>query len=274
MRCGFTGYINTRRLCRPYKLHALLSGDMTNVIGATRFLYKLYITLDRPPLAFRAYTRVSVKLGILAVVYITAPEQGIILAVSHYHFAESLRLVHRRKHHFLTLYATTVIREGNDLVCHTFHIRKFKSLLHNGYRAVRIDVYYGILFNNIELLCQILTRVRHRHKIGHSTHSGVSASCRRQRTGFYRFFIRKSRLTKMHVHIAKTGKNITIFTNGKTGKIVRHFRNRGNNSVGHEKIGSDKSPVFEYLCIFQQYIHIHVRLSSITKSKIKPLVTQ
>ena len=67
------------------------------------------------------------------------------------------------------------------------------------------------------LLGQMLPAVGHRVQVRHRAHRGVAAPRRGPGAGEDRLFIRKTRLTKMHMHIAKAGKD-RVFGRGKTGK--------------------------------------------------------
>ena len=177
------------------------------MIGNTRFLHKLNIALYLFIFTFGANASVSVRCRVLTLMDITALKQGIDLAVSDYHFAQALGLKHRRAHHFIVLNPSSVVRKGTDALCHILHIRERLALLAFGNGAVRNDVYNGVAFDNIKLLFKILGAVGHGVEVRHRANRAVTALRRRLRSRLYCLFIRKARLSEMHVNITKTGKN-------------------------------------------------------------------
>ena len=77
--------------------------------------------------------------------------------------------------------------------------------------------------------------VRHGAEVRHGAHARKPAACRRQGAGFHRLFIRKSRLSKMHMHIDQTGKNDDI----------RFFQYHGPGRNGNAQFQRHQRAVFQ-----------------------------
>ena len=74
-------------------------------------------------------------------------------------------------------------------------------------RAERNDLYRSVAFYNIKLYFQIFKAIRHRVEVRHCAYRAESARGRRESARRNRFFIRKTRLSKMYMNINETGKN-------------------------------------------------------------------
>ena len=90
---------------------------------------------------------------------------------------------------------------------HTAKVGKLFALLTHSDRTVGIDTDHAVLPNQIQLLLQIGLAVRYWVQIGHGAHCGVATPGCCQRTGENGLFVRKTRLSEMHMHITKAGNN-------------------------------------------------------------------
>ena len=180
------------------------------MILAARFLCQPQIALYRPPLALGAYAPVAVQARILPAVDVSAPQQRIILAVGGDHLAYALRFGHRAAHKLFALHSPAVIREGYAIRRKARHIGQLLAPLADGYRRIRVNAYHRIPLDYIYLLLYIFYVVGHGIQIRHGADIGISPVRRRKRAAFDRFFIKKSRLSEMHMHITESRKNISI----------------------------------------------------------------
>ena len=73
-----------------------------------------------------------------------------------------------------------------------------------------MNANYGGFSDYIKLFFNIFNTVGNRVKIGHGAHIGISPAGCRKGACPYGFFIKKSRFSEMHMHIAKSRKNIYI----------------------------------------------------------------
>ena len=69
----------------------------------------------------------------------------------------------------------------------------------------------------------MLLTIRHRVEVWHCTYRRIAAVKCRKTSRFYCFFKNKTRLTKMHVHIAKAGKYCIFGQIKGMQKLIRHF---------------------------------------------------
>lgn len=81
MRRCFACHVHAAALGRADDLDAFPGRNVADVVGAARFLGKLYVARDLPPFALGADAAVPVGAGIRAVVDVTTAKQGVVLAV-------------------------------------------------------------------------------------------------------------------------------------------------------------------------------------------------
>ena len=120
---------------------------MADVVGAARFLGKLYVARDLPPLALRADAAVPVGTGIRAVVDVAAAEQGIVLAVRGKDLAEAAALGHRLAHHALGLHAASVVGKGDDVWRHARKVCELLALFADRDRPVGVNMDERVLLD-------------------------------------------------------------------------------------------------------------------------------
>ena len=207
---GLAGHVKPLGLGVADQLHALLGGDVADVVGAPDLADELQVSADLGVLALGADASVAVGFGVLTVVDVAAAKEVVDLAVGDDHFAQGLGLHHGRAHHIVTLHAPPVVGEGDALARHALHVGQLLPRLAYGDGGVGVDVDDGVLFDDGGLFSQMLYRIGDGVQVGHGTHSGVAACRRRARARGDGLLIRKARLTKMHMHIAKTGQNNNI----------------------------------------------------------------
>ena len=143
-----------------------------------------------------------------------------VLAMSRDDLAERLCSLHSLTHKRGIVHAATVVREAANVGSERLNIRESKSHLASRYASEGENLDLSVVVYYIQLLLQVFVAVGNGVEIRHSTDCRVSSSCRRRATCRNSLFIRKTRLSKMHVHIDKTGKNNVFRTvNGDiTGK--------------------------------------------------------
>ena len=178
---------------------------MADMISAARFFRQVKVAFDLPPFAFGRNPAVSVCPRVYAVMNIPAEKERIVLTMGGDDFPERLRLFHRRFHHIPALDAASVVGKGDHRTRKLLHIGKRFSKLSFCNRPVRIYGNPGAACNRIRLNLQILHRIRRGREIRHRTNRRIAAMRRRRRTACDILFIRKARLSEMHMHIAKAG---------------------------------------------------------------------
>ena len=211
VRRGLAGHIDSARLRLPYQLNALLCRDVADVICAARLLRKAQVALDLLVFARARNAPVPVHSCVFAVVDISAEEQGVVLAVCGDYLAESFGGGHRLSHHFVILNAFSVVGECADLIRHALHIGELFAFFADGYRAVGQNFYRRAALYRVQLNLQMLRAVRHGVEVRHRADRRVSSVRRGGRAGSDGFFIRKTRLSEMHMNITKTGHNNISF---------------------------------------------------------------
>ena len=75
------------------------------------------------------------------------------------------------------------------------------------YAAVGHHLYAGVPADKLKLHFKMLPTVRHGVKIRHGAHGGVATRSGAEAAALYCLLIRKTRLSEMHMHITKSGKN-------------------------------------------------------------------
>ena len=148
---------------------------------------------------------------VFAVVDISSEEQGVVLAVGGDYLAETLGGGHRLSHHFVILHAFSVVGERADFVGHSFHVCELFAFFADGYRAVGQNFYRRAALYRVQLNLQMFRAVRHGVEVRHRADCRVSSVRRGGRAGSDGFFIRKTRLSEMHMNITKTGHNNIFF---------------------------------------------------------------
>ena len=179
VRTGLTGDVQTLGLGLADQVHALLGGDVADVIAAARLPHQLQIPLNGPPLALGADAPVAVGLGIGAVMDIAAPQKGIVLAVGHDQLAQALGLQHGAAHHVAVLNALSVIGEGHHTGGHGVQVRQLPALLAFRNRPIGQDPDHGVLLYGVQLRLQGLHAVRYRIQVRHGAYGGIAAVGRR-----------------------------------------------------------------------------------------------
>ena len=115
---GLAGDVQALGFGLADQVHALLGGDVADMIATARLPHQLQIPLNGPPLALGADAPVAMGLGIGTVMDIAAPQEGIVLAVGHDQLAQALGLHHGAAHHVAVLNAFSVIGEGHHIGGH------------------------------------------------------------------------------------------------------------------------------------------------------------
>ena len=203
----FAGHVHPGFLRLPDDLHALLAGNVAHVVGAAFLRRQPHVPGDGPPFAFGADAPVAVGGGVGPRVDIAAPEQGIVLAMGGDELMEALGLPHGPAHHVFVLHALPVVGKSDDQGGEGFHVRQLFACLvfRDGPVGVHPDPGGGA--DEGQFFLYVRRGIGHGVQIGHGAHGGVPAPGGGQGAGENGFLIRKTRLAKMHVHVAKAGEN-------------------------------------------------------------------
>ena len=143
------------------------------------------------------------------------------------YLAEPLGGGHRLSHHFVILNAFSVVGERADFVGHSFHVCELFAFFADGYRAVGQNFYRRAALYRVQLNLQMFRAVRHGVEVRHRADRRVSSVRRGRRAGCNGFFIRKTRLSEMHVNITKTGDNNIIFNSGQKTPVGKELFRKG-----------------------------------------------
>ncbi len=178
---------------------------MADMVGASRLSCKLNISFNLSPLALTTDSPVIMLFCINAVMDVTAVQKLVHLAVSDDWLAEGFGLKHSFAHQLAILNTLAVIREGDYERRHFLELRKNLAFLADAYGAVRIDLDAGAFLYAFELNLKVLCAVGNGLQIRHGAYrcipsvSPCRTSCRN------RLFIRKTRLSEMHMQVTKGG---------------------------------------------------------------------
>ena len=179
---------------------------MAHMVRAAGLLRQTHVPGDGAPFALRADAPVTVGAGVRPVVDIAAPQQAVVLAVGRPYFPQAAAFLHGLPHDALRLDAPSVVGEGDHIRGHTGQIRQMFPLLAHSDRAVGVDMYRRRLRDQPLLERQRGAAVRNGVQIGHGGHVGKASVSGGHRAGADGLLIRKSRLSKMYMHIHETGK--------------------------------------------------------------------
>ena len=176
---------------------------MAHMVRAAGLLRQTHVPGDGAPFALRADAPVTVGAGVRPVVDIAAPQQTVVLAVGRQDLPQAAAFLHGLPHDALRLDAPSVVGEGDHI---RGQIRQMFPLLAHSDRAVGVDMYRRRLRDQPLLERQRGAAVRNGVQIGHGGHMGKASVGSGHRTGADGLLIRKSRLSKMYMHIHETGK--------------------------------------------------------------------
>ena len=144
------------------------------------------------------------------VVNCRAAKKLVKLAMSNDELSETVGLFHCLFHHFIALNAHSVIRKGDHIWRQLLHIGKLPLLFALCDAAIWINTHLRVALYYVSLRFQVFKRVRHRVKVRHGANTRKPAVRRSKCSAFYRFLIKKTRLSKMNMNINETGKNKAI----------------------------------------------------------------
>ena len=181
------------------------------MVPAAGLVGETEITLNLAPLALAADAPVPVGAGPGAVMDAAAVQQGIVLAVGGDQLAERPAALHGLAHHPRILHAVPVIGKGADQRGKTFEVRKLLPLFVHADGAVGKDRHDGVPGDPLPLRPELFRAVRHGVQVRHCADCRITAVSGGETAAENRLFIRKTRLAKVHMHIAEAGKE-NIFT--------------------------------------------------------------
>ena len=216
---GLAGHVQSLGLGLADERHAFLGGDVADVVGAAGFFYQLQVPGNLPPFAFGADAPMAMGFGIITVVDVPAPQERVDLAVGDNGLSKGFCTKHGLPHQVVTLHAPAVVGKTHHARRHALQVGKRFALFADGDRAIGVDVDAGGFLNETALNPKILHTVRHRVQVGHGADRGIAAPGGCPAACGDGLLIRKTRLSEMHMHVTKAGKN-NIFRRiepGKTG---------------------------------------------------------
>ena len=149
---------------------------MADVKFAAGLSGEAHVALDLAPLALGADTPVAVRPGVLAVVYISAAQEAVHLAVGGDYLAQLRRAQHGTAHHGLALHALAVVGEGHAARRELCHVGQLLPALAAGDGGVGQDADARAAAYGGELGIQVFRAVRHGVEIGHGADGGEAAA--------------------------------------------------------------------------------------------------
>ena len=216
---GLAGHVQSLGLGLADERHAFLGGDVADVVGTAGFFYQLQIPGNLPPFAFGADAPMAMGFGIITVVDVPAPQERVDLAVGDNGLPEGFCTEHGLPHQVVTLHAPAVVGKPHYVGRHALQVGKRFALFADCDGTVGVDVNAGGFLDETALNPKILHTVRHRVQVGHGADRGIAAPGGCPAACGDGLLIRKTRLSEMHMHVTKAGKN-NIFRRiepGKTG---------------------------------------------------------
>ena len=208
VRAGLAAHVHAGGLRVPDQLHALLGGDVADVVAAAGLRRQLQVALDGPPLGFGADAPVSVGACVRAVVDVAAAQQAVVLAVGRDQLAQRPRALHGLAHHARILHAAPVVAEGAHPRRKALQVGKLLALFAHADRAVGQHADHRVPTDNVQLGLKVRNAVRHRIQVRHGAHRGAAAPRRRPTAASNRLLVRKTRLPEVHMHVRETGKHV------------------------------------------------------------------
>ena len=205
--CCFAGHIQTIFFRLTDQFHTFLCGNVADMIFHACFLHQFQVSFDLLPFAFGADTFMSVLFSIFTFVDISAEEQAVVFTVSSNDHVVAADFFHGFQHHFITLYAASVIGEGADMRSQFIDGCQCFAHFANSEGTIGYNFDAGCFADGFQLGLQIFHAVGSGVQVRHGAYCGVAAMCCCQCTCFDGFFIKKARLSEMYVNINKTGKH-------------------------------------------------------------------
>ena len=157
-----------------------------------------------------------------------------ILTVSGDQFPQCPAALHGFAHDSLVSNSDSVIGERDNIGCQNFQIREFPAFLADGDGSIGQHGNRSFA-DEVKLHLQVRHTVRNRIQVRHGADGSVTRCGRCFRSCQDGLFIRKTRFTKMHVHVAKTGKQ-NVFTFVETRKCVVKALYKGQLGIGADAL--------------------------------------
>ena len=235
MRPRLAGHVHAPRLGRADEGDAFLGGNVADVVLAACLPGKAQVALHLPPLAFGWDAGKMVGSGVGPVVDAAAAHEGDVLAVGGDDPAKAFGFEHGRAHHLLALHAAPIVGKAGHEGSHGLHVGQRPALFPAGDGPVGGNAHPRARADAGKLRIQMFAVVRHGVEVRHGAHAGEAAARRRQRAGLHRFLIRKSRFSKMHMHVDQTGKE----------NDIRFFQHHGPGGNGNAHLHGHEAAVFQ-----------------------------
>ena len=144
--------------------------------------------------------------GVGPVVDIASAQERLVLAVGGDELAQPGRLLHGPAHQRRVLHAAAVVGEGADLRGQPRQIGQLPPRPLPADAAVGHHAHLRRVADARQLRGQVRRTVRRRGQVRHGADGGIAAPGRRRGARRDGLFIRKTRLTEVHMHIGETGK--------------------------------------------------------------------
>ena len=205
MGSGLAGDVHAPGLGPADQVHALLCGDVADVVGAAAFLCERQVPFYLAPLALRADALVAVEAGVFTVVDVAAAQQGVVLAVGGKDAVLRGNEFHCLAHNVFILHAAAIVREGHAAALEGLHVHHLKALAAHGDGGVRPHVDDCVPADQFQLLLKVLRAVRGGGEVGHRAHGGVSAGRSRHTPAQDGLLVGKTGLAEVYVHVRKGG---------------------------------------------------------------------
>ena len=171
------------------------------------FLHQFQVPFDLLPFTFGADAFMSMLFGIFTLMDVAAEEQAVVFAVGSNDHVVTADFFHGCQHHFVTLYAASIIGEGTDMGGQFVDGCKGFTHFTDGQCAIGDYFNAGCFANGFQLGLQIFHAVGCGVQIGHGAYCGVTAVGCCHCACSNGLFIKKARLSQMYMNINKTGKH-------------------------------------------------------------------
>ena len=201
-----TGDVDAPLFSLADEVQACRHRHMADVVTAAGLFREDDVPADLGDLALGVLPPVAVKSCIVARVDVPLVGELVDLTVGADDLVDRGSSGHQLFHHVGGLDAPAVVGEGEDMGCQFLDGDDFLPQFAHRQGGVGVTVDDGVPVDDVLLDLQVLKAVGHRVEVRHGGDTGETAVGRCLASGQNGLFIRKTRLSEMHMHIKKTGK--------------------------------------------------------------------